>query len=159
MTLFIQTFSEGRITLRLSRAWKPERRSWVATRRGLNKPVSSSPPLRTGRATWMASGSAPLIGLHGVPMKRRFPLRQFHRSPPVDSLRVHWGPLFPSSQRRGAFAISPHPGVHSFPVRRLLCPIRLFVRALAFRWGLPYLLPTLLHIPQEVSRVCHGGLR
>jgi len=120
--------------------------------------VRDSAP-RPAAHAFTAPGSTPLIVLHGMPMKRRFPLRQFHRSPPVDSLRVHWGPLFPSSQRRGAFAISPHPGVHSFPVRRLLCPIRLFVRALAFRWGLPYLLPTLLHIPQEVSRVCHGGLR
>ena len=63
----------------------------------------------------MASGSAPLIVLHGVTMKRRFPFLQFHRCPPVYSLRVHWVPLFPSSQRRGAFAIRPHPGVPSFP--------------------------------------------
>jgi hypothetical protein len=41
----------------------------------------------------------------------------------------------------------------------ILCPIRLFVRALAFRWGLPYLLPTRLDIPHEVSRVPHGRLR
>ena len=103
-----------------------------------------------------ASGSAPLIDLHGVTMKRRFPFRQFHRYPPVYSLRVHWVPLFPSSQRLGAFAISPSPGVPSFPGFRLLCPFRLSVRALAFRWGLPYLLPTRLHIPHEVSRVPHG---
>ena len=31
-------------------------------------------------------------------------------------------------------------------------------RALAFRWGLPCLLPTRLHIPQAVSRVHHVGL-
>jgi hypothetical protein len=77
----------------------------------------------------------------------------------VDSLRVHWVPLFPSSHRLGAFAISPHPGVHGFPVRRLLCPIRLSVRALAFRWGLPCLLPTRLDIPHEVSRVQHRRLK
>ena len=81
--------------------------------------------------------------------KRRFPLRQFHRYPPVDSLRVHWVPLFPPSHRRGAFAISPHPGVHGFPVRRLLCPIRLSMRALALRWGLPSLLT---HSPSPPSR-------
>ena len=69
----------------------------------------SQSPLRTGRATLMASGSAPLVLLHGGTLKRRFPLRQFHRCPPVDSLRVHWGPLFPSSQRRGAFTMGPHP--------------------------------------------------
>ena len=104
----------------------------------------------------MASGSAPLIVLHGVTMKRLVPFRQFHRYPPVYSLRVHWVPLFPSSQRLGAFAVSPYPGVHGFPVRRLLCPIRLFVKALAFRWGLPCLLPTRLPSPHAVSRVPHG---
>jgi len=49
-------------------------------------------------------------------MKRRFPFRQFHRYLPVYSLRVHWVPLFPSSHRLGAFAVSPHPGVDGFPV-------------------------------------------
>jgi hypothetical protein len=92
-------------------------------------------------------------------MKRRFPFRQFHRSPPVYSLRVHWVPLFPSSHRLGAFAVSPHPGVPSFPGFRLLCPIRLSVQALAFRWGLPCLLPTRLDIPHEVSRVQPGRLQ
>ena len=92
-------------------------------------------------------------------MKRFFPFRQLHRAFPVDSLRVRWVPLFPSSQRLGAFALSPHPGVPSFPGLRLLCPIRLLVRALAFRWGLPDLLPTRLHIPHEVSRVHHGRLK
>jgi hypothetical protein len=42
-------------------------------------------------------------------------------------------------------------------VLRLLCPLRLSVRALACRWGLPSLLPTRLDIPHEVSRVQHGG--
>jgi hypothetical protein len=92
-------------------------------------------------------------------MKRRCPLRQFHRYPPVDSLRVHWVPLVPSSHRRGAFAIRPHPGVRGLPTFRLLCPSRLFVRALAFRWGLPGLLPTRLRIPHEASRVHHVGLK
>ena len=44
-------------------------------------------------------------------------------------------------------------------VLRLLCPLRLSMRALAFRWGLPYLLPTRLHIPHEVSRVPHRRLK
>ena len=92
-------------------------------------------------------------------MKRLFPFLQLHSAFPVDSLRVRWVPLFPSFQRLGAFAISAHPGVRGFPTRRLLCPIRLFLRALAFRWGLPYLLPARLHIPQEVSRVPYGGLK
>src|SRR6266571_4771276 len=38
-------------------------------------------------------------------MKRRFPFLQFHRCPPVYSLRVHWAPLFPSSHRRGGSPI------------------------------------------------------
>ena len=112
-----------------------------------------------GRAAFTASGSTPLIVLHGGTMKRRCPLLQFHRCPPVDSLRVHWGPVFPSSQRRGACTMGPHPPVHGFPVLRLLCPIRLFLRTLAFRWGLPCLLPTRLDIPQEVSRVQPGRLK
>jgi hypothetical protein len=90
-------------------------------------------------------------------MKRLFPFLQLHRTFPVDSLRVRWVPLVPSFQRRGAFALSPRPGVPSFPGLRLLCPCRLFLRALAFRWGLPYLLPARLPIPQEVSRVPYGG--
>ena len=77
----------------------------------------------------------------------------------MDSLRVRWVPLLPSFHRLGAFAISPHPGVHGFPVLRLLCPIRLFLKASEFRWALAYLLPTLLNILQEVSRVQHVGLK
>src|SRR5215475_13696691 len=38
--------------------------SWVATRRGLHKPVSSSPPLKTVRTTFMVYGLAP-----GVPLR------------------------------------------------------------------------------------------
>src|SRR5437899_898598 len=53
-------------------------------------------------------------------MKRLFPFLQLHSAFPVDSLRVRWIPLFPSFQRLGAFAFSPHPGVPSFPGLRLL---------------------------------------
>ena len=84
----------------------------------------SQPPFRTARTTFMVYGSAPVIILHGVTMKRRFPLRQFHRYPPVYSLRVHWVPLCPSSHTLGAFALGAHPRVDGFPVRRLLRPIR-----------------------------------
>src|SRR6266404_104229 len=48
----------------------------------------SQPAFRTGLATLIASGSAPLIILHSMTMKRRVPFRQFHRYPPVYSLRV-----------------------------------------------------------------------
>src|SRR4029434_9694815 len=80
----------------------------------------------------MASGSAPLIILHSVTMKRRVPFRQFHRYPPVYSLRVHWVPLFPSSQRLGAFAFCAHPGVHGVPVLGLLRPSRHSLRHRVF---------------------------
>ena len=55
------------------------------------------------------------------------------------SLRIREVPLFRSFRRLGAFAFSPHPGVHGFPVLRLLRPIRHFLRP----WGfvgvsLPY---------------------
>ena len=72
---------------------------------------------RTRRSTF---GRSPWIS-----MKRLFPFLQLHGAFPVDSLRVRWVPLVPSFQRLGAFAISPHPGVPSFPGLRLLCPIRL----------------------------------
>src|SRR5215475_8148301 len=36
---------------------------WVATRRGLHKPVSSSPPLKTVRTTFMVYGFAPAVPL------------------------------------------------------------------------------------------------
>jgi hypothetical protein len=119
--------------------------------------VSSSPPLRTGLAALTAPGSAPLIPLHGVTMQRRFPLLQFHASPPVDSVRVHWVPWLPSSQRRGAFALRPHPGVHSLLVRRLLCPLRLSPEASSCREACPpHSCPTARGILRGASRVPHG---
>ena len=90
-------------------------------------------------------------------MKRRCPFRPFHRSPPAYSLRVHWGPLFPSSHRRGAFAGSPHPGVRGFPTLRLLWPIRLSSLASSLREALPpHYFPTALRLHRGVSRVPHG---
>jgi hypothetical protein len=61
--------------------------------------------------------------------------------------------------RLGAFAISPHPGVRGFPTLRLLCPSRLPAGLWSLRWGLPYLLSTLLAIPGRLSRVRHEGLK
>ena len=95
-----------------------------------------------------------------MPMKRRFSFRQFHGCPPVDSLRVHWVPVFPSSHRRGAFAIRPPPGVPSFPGFRLLCPIRLSSLASSFREVFPpHSFPTALHLHRGVSRVPPGRLK
>ena len=69
-------------------------------------------------------------------------------------------PHAPELPRLGAFAISPHPGVHGFPVRRLLCPIRLSPGASSFRETFPpHYFPTALPIPRGVSRVRHGRLK
>src|SRR5207249_686543 len=68
-------------------------------------------------------------------MKRLFPFLQLHGAFPVDSLRVRWVPLFPSFQRLGAFAVSPHPAVRGFPTLGLLCPIRLFLWPRGFVGG------------------------
>src|SRR6266446_6211849 len=70
-------------------------------------------------------------------LKRPFPFPLLHGCPSVYSLRVRKVPLFRSSRRLGAFALSPHPGVHSFPVLRLLRPFRHFLRTLGFRPGSP----------------------
>jgi hypothetical protein len=123
----------------------------------LRPPPGAILSVRTMAHTFMVYGLAPAVPLR-VPTKRSFPFRQLHGAFPADSLRVRWVPLVRSFRRLGAFATSPHPAVRGFPTRRLLCPIRLCWRALAFRWGLPCLLPTRLPIPQAVSRVQHGGL-
>ena len=70
-------------------------------------------------------------------MKRPFTFPQLHSPFPVDSSRVRWVPLFPSSHRLGAFAVSPHPGVRGFPTFRLLRPIRHLPGTLALRPGSP----------------------
>ena len=111
--------------------------SWIWDKARCVLHVSSSPPFRTGLAALIVPGSAPVILLHGVPMKRRCPFRQFHRSPPAYSLRVHWVPVFPSAHQLGAFAVSPQPGVHGFPIARLLWPIRLSSLASSFREAFP----------------------
>src|SRR2546422_7834145 len=79
---------------------------------------------------------------HSCPMSRSDPCR-----------------IFLSDRLLGAFAISPRPGVPSFPGLRLLCPIRLPAGPWSLRWGLPYLLSTLLDIPSRLSRVRYGGLK
>src|SRR6266849_4008155 len=67
--------------------------------------------------------------------------------------------LLPAFHKLGAFAFSPHPGVHGFPVRRLLRPIRHFLR----HWGFVGVSLTYSPLPfasgQEASRVHHEGLK
>jgi hypothetical protein len=48
-------------------------RRWVATRRGLTKPVSSSPPFKTGLAAFTAPGLIPLVFLRGQTAPRSVP--------------------------------------------------------------------------------------
>ncbi len=68
-------------------------------------------------------------------------------------------PHAPELPRLGAFAMGSIPRVHSFPVFRLLCPIRLSPLASSFRETFPSrYFPTALHIHRGVSRVQHGGL-
>jgi len=73
--------------------------------------------------------------------------------------------------RLGRALVAEHQAESSFRVQQLLMRLRVAARpqtttpspplpgALAFRWGLPYLLPTRLGIPQEASRVRYVGLK
>jgi hypothetical protein len=79
----------------------------------------------------MVYGLAPAVSLRAR-TKRSFPFRQLHSAFPVDSLRVRWVPLVRAFRRLGAFAMSPPPRVDSFPVLRLLRPIRHFLRHRGF---------------------------
>jgi hypothetical protein len=114
-------------------------------------------------------------------MKRLFPLRRHPpgRSPVlhpiaptctshllVNRLRVRWVlwsslPLCPSScHRRGAFAISPHPGVRGFPTVRLRRPIRHCLRHRGFVGGslpsFPLPLPSCWQLPVFVMEDANG---
>jgi len=79
----------------------------------------------------MVYGLAPAVRLRAR-TKRSFPFLQLHSAFPVDSLRVRWVPLVRSFRRLGAFAMGQMPRVHGFPVRRLLRPIRHFLRHRGF---------------------------
>src|SRR5215467_8981244 len=105
--------------------------SWVGTRRVALPYVSSCPPLKTVRTTFMVYGLAPAVLLRAR-TKRPFPFLQLRSAFPADS----------------------------FPVLGLLCPIRLSPWASNFRETLPsHYFPTALHIPRGVSRVHRGGLK
>ena len=134
------------------------------------------PPFRTGLATLTASGSAPEVLLHArhgasvsilvASTDVRLCLIPFHQPTLNEGTACAFAgyfvrhlPLYSILPRLGAFAISPHPGVDGFPVLRLLCPIRLLMKSLEFRWALACLLPTLLSILHEVSRVPTVGLK
>jgi len=112
------------------------------------------PPVRPVRETFASYGSRQrdLMG------KVHFANSTVHS--PWTALRVRWVPLycFPTLSL-GAFAISPRPGVPSFPGCRLLCPIWLPAGPRSFVWVSPGLLPTLLHIPIRLSRVHNRGLK
>src|SRR5439155_4019247 len=77
-----------------------------------------NPPVRPVRETFASYGS------RERDVYRKLPFRQLHGTFTVVSLRVRWVPVyrFPTLSLR-AFAVSPRPGVPSFPGFRLLCPI------------------------------------
>ena len=127
-----------RRTLGVRRGKERERGSWIGTRRVTLPHVSSSPPFRTVRAAFTAYGSTPAVLLLGQNhQEASLRISPAYTEYTVDSLRVRWVPLLLSFRRLGAFAIRPHPGVHSFPVLRLLCPIRLSPQASRFRATFP----------------------
>jgi hypothetical protein len=152
---------------------------WVSARRG-PYPVSSRSPLSTGRAACTAAGAAPVVTLHGAAMQHPLPWRR----PPQDFPRVcfHCASIHENTTSRGQLARSRGTvfAVYSLssvlPQARGLRPPssswgRRLARpptppphpslpeALGFRWGLPSLLPTPLHIQQAGSRVRHGRLK
>ena len=99
---------------------------------------SQPPSNRTGgfhRIRLSPFGRSPRIS------KRSFAFPELHGRPSMDSLRVRSVPLLRSFQRLGAFAFSPRPGAHGFPVFRLLCPFRLPMKASEFHTALAFLLP------------------
>src|SRR2546421_7846298 len=102
--------------------------------------VSSSPPFKTVRTTFMVYGLAPAVPLRD-PRSVPSHFAKLHRRSPVDSLRVRWVPLVRSFHRLGAFAFSPHPGVRGSPALRLLCPFRLPRKVSDFHTALAFLLP------------------
>src|SRR5262245_33704680 len=87
---------------------------WVRTRRSTLRPVSSSSPFRTVRAALTAHGAAPLVTLHGTPMKHRF-LFRWH-SQDVASVLDPISPTGPREHLR-----------HSLRVRWILCSPSSFV--------------------------------
>src|SRR6516162_7587073 len=71
---------------------------WVGTRRVALPYVSSCPPLKTVRTTFMVYGLAPAVSLRAR-TKRSCPFRQLHSAFPVDSSRVRWLPLVRSFRK------------------------------------------------------------
>jgi hypothetical protein len=78
----------------------------------------SQPPVRPVRETFASYGSRE----RAIMGKVHFASSTVHS--PWTALRVRWVPLYcVPTLSLGAFAVSPRPGVPSFPGFRLLCPI------------------------------------
>ena len=121
--------------------------------------VRDSAP-RPAAHTFTAPGSTPVVLLQGQHPEAFLRISPAYTDFTVDSLRVRWIPLLQSFHRLGAFAMGTHPRVHGFPVRRLLCPLRLSPGASSMRETFPsHSFPTALTIPRGVSRVPHGRLK
>ena len=117
----------------------------------------SQPPLRTGRAAFTASGSTPVVNLHGATMKHLFPFRRhpqdftrvschfagIHENNSRGQLTRSLGTVFADSlctpyfQRLGAFAKGSMPRVDGVTVLRLLRPLRHSSQASGCRPGSP----------------------
>jgi len=76
--------------------------------------------------------------------------------------KIEWSIcLGPRTQRVPVYPqVLPHSSrlLHGAARPLTTLPFPTFLEALAFRWGFPSLLPTLLRILQEGSRVRYGGL-
>src|SRR5712691_11575301 len=107
------------------------------------------PPVRPVRETFASYGSRERDSMGNV----HFASSTEHS--PWTALRVRWVPLycFPTLSLRAfaMYAVFPHSDYYA----QFDC-----LQGLGdFGTGLPYLLPTLLHIPFRLSRVQNGGLK
>jgi hypothetical protein len=149
---------------------------WVRSRRGALRSVSATSPFRTGLATFMASGSTPLISLSGFPRSVSLHFFSFDWCIPQSScisehsLRVRWyiqhsqkmhslstfAPIF--SQARGL-----HHQFSSWCVRLSRTPITMPhptpYEGVRVSYGSRLPTSTLFTIPHKVSRVHSVGLR
>src|SRR6266581_2911185 len=105
----------------------------------LRPPLVAIPSVRDTAHTFASYGSRE----RDIMGKVHFASSTVHS--PWTALRVRWVPLYcVPTLSLGAFAVSPRPGVPSFPGFRLLCPIRLLRKASAFHTALAFLLPPAL---------------
>ena len=145
----------------VQRYQKKPHSSWVATRRGLTMPVSSSPPFKTELAAFTALGLTPLVLLCGPTHHEAFlrisPAPQESTCGQLARSLGTFAPVFPKA--RGLRLQSS-----SWCARLSRAPTTTPHPSLAKVIGVssrvsPFLLSTLLAIPWQASRVHNGGLQ